>query len=1521
MMKFSKKTFAFGNRLRVLTLCGVFGIFFVPSLVLAATITVNSNGDARIATDGNCDLSEALDNANNDTDNSGGDCAAGSGADDIIFNVGGGDAQVITMTGLGSPLITSEVHIDGTTQPSSGAPASCSPRNLLISIDAGGTSKGFDFEGGSANSSVKGLNIYGSSVGAIVISTDDDITLVPGNITVTCNNIGTDLAGAALAPSVNADSGIRLEGTTTFNVIGGTGEAERNIVSGSSASGIWFLGPGVDNNIVQGNYIGTDVTGTFAIQNGANGLQLQDANNNTIGGSVAGQGNVISGNGLNGVFIGGPAGSDLNVLKGNYIGTDAAGLAAIPNFNSGVDLNKGSTNTFGTSVVSDRNIFSGNSGNGMSIQEGNNNIIQNNYFGLDVNGGALGNGLNGLGMSGAVGVLDSNQIGGNRLAGEGNIFSGNGANGMNTNNDSNTIIKGNIFGLDPTGNSKIPNIGSGLAPNTETFAIIGSATAGEGNIISGNNQDGLHFDFGGGVTIKGNIIGPDITGTINLGNGNDGMVLANQPNNFTIGGPAAGERNIISGNGGNGINMPEGDFNVIQGNYIGTDITGALAFPNSSNGINFGGGLGTRNNDVIGGNSLLGEGNVISASGQSGINGTGVNNLTIKGNIVGLTSDGLNALGNGGGGVNLDNSSLLTIGGALAGEGNVISANAQGGINLSGGTTASTIFGNYIGMDVTGINPLPNNAGGVHISDTTFITVGGPNPGQKNIISSNGTIPFGGTNVDIGGDAHDNTIQGNWIGLDAAGNSVPDVGFGFNIRGYDNLIGGPNPGEGNVISAHGTAGMVFDNGEHPGAPPFISGNKLQGNFIGTDSTGAVLPGYGNGGLGGVLLVFGAQDNLVGGTVAGEGNVIAGNSGEGVFILGIPTFGGTDPVRNAILGNSIHDNTGLGIEHAVDSDGNLAPDQHVGPDPNDPLDPDAGPNDYLNHPIIYNISPAGPGIVNVDYFLDVPANDYRVEFFSNTAADPSNHGEGETFLDFDPITHTGGGVKFFSKIITASPGDFITATATEDFGGGTYGSTSEFSPTTVVAGSGIDFGDAPDTAPGTTTGNYKTLAGDNGAYHVIDGVLYLGSCVDADLGDLQNANADADDTSTTTPVTGVCAVPGDDENGVSIAGPMTEGTSANITVTSSDAGKLDAWIDFNQDGDFDDASEQVLIEQSVVAGANPFALSIPNPVTAGTSYARFRLSPVGSPLVTPSDEVIGGEVEDYKVTLVDSGVPAPPPTPPSSGGGGSSGGSGGAVFHSASPVQPPAPPATQQTLACQERFENPFPFTDSVNHWAVKYIDFLYRHCVIDGKSPGIFAPDDAISRAEVTKIVLKLFNWGTSEFQNVFSDVFANDWFAKYVIQGFHTGLLVGYPQPDGTVKFMPNQPITRAEALKIILFVKGVETGGEETSFPDVQKSDWFYSYVAYAWNHGLIKGYVDPKGGPNFFAPNQPITRAEFSKIAVLAFQPDFNVANSLSPEVAGQVLGVTTTKADYTPLIVLIIFSLLVMSSAYYFSKKKS
>ncbi len=313
---------------------------------------------------------------------------------------------------------------------------------------------------------------------------------------------------------------------------------------------------------------------------------------------------------------------------------------------------------------------------------------------IELNGGNLGSLVKGLDLGSGS---DGSTIRGliiNRFTGTGLEISG----------SNNHTIQGNWIGLNSAGTGASANGVNGIFGLNSTGNLIGGTTAAQRNIISGNTQQGIFFDNVDNSTISGNYIGTNVSGTgdINGTTANtqqSGVYLSNGSSGNVIGGTTAGSRNVISGNNHYGFEVLDSGSqnNLLQGNYIGTTVTGLAALGNVDGGASFWR-AGTGN--VFGG-SAVGAGNVISGNlGHGVLVGDTTSGATIQGNLIGVAADGVTALGNVKAGIQVqDTASSTTIGGIAAGQGNTIGFNGRDGIYISGGSSIS-ILGNSIYSNV-----------------------------------------------------------------------------------------------------------------------------------------------------------------------------------------------------------------------------------------------------------------------------------------------------------------------------------------------------------------------------------------------------------------------------------------------------------------------------------------------------------------------------------------------------------------------------------------------------------------------------------------------------------------------------------------------------------------------------------------------------------------------------------------------------------------------------------------------------
>ena len=372
-------------------------------------------------------------------------------------------------------------------------------------------------------------------------------------------------------------------GDTGLLVYSSSNQVKDISFSGFIWNGLTFIYADATNNTVSGCWIGMDSTGTNPAPNAYQGILVTSGSgHNTFGGTNASARNVISGNAQYGIYLGTNTGG--NVIEGNYIGTDPSGSIAVANGLSGVFIGGATMGNFiGGTTAGTRNVISGNSQYGIWISDTNttNNTVEGNYIGMDATGNkAVPNQASGIFMGG---LSSDNAI-------SGNVISGNEGYGIFVTNTVDNIISGNDIGPDAAGTNS-PGIQTyGIGVFTDTSGnIIGGVAAGAGNVLSGNTTYGIYI-FGPDVNsnyVRGNLIGTDVAGTNALPNGGWGIGIWNYANNNIIGGTTAGARNVISGNTGYGYGIAIGtaNSNVVEGNYIGTDISGKAAIPNGFAGV------------------------------------------------------------------------------------------------------------------------------------------------------------------------------------------------------------------------------------------------------------------------------------------------------------------------------------------------------------------------------------------------------------------------------------------------------------------------------------------------------------------------------------------------------------------------------------------------------------------------------------------------------------------------------------------------------------------------------------------------------------------------------------------------------------------------------------------------------------------------------------------------------------------------------------------------------------------------
>ena len=650
-------------------------------------------------------------------------------------------------------------------------------------------------------------------------STGKGIYIHNSCVWVAGNKIGVNASGILAIPN---NHGITVDELATGTLIGTNGdgisdEVERNIISGNNSNGIW-VNSGAHTVTIAGNYIGVNANGLAAIPNQV-GVYIEDSNNIIIGTNDDGngdyvEGNLISGNQMAGVLLSGGESYE-NFIAGNLIGVNSIGDAAIGN-QGGIELYDGTHHNIigddsdGQGDTAERNIISGNL-QGVLIQGATtrNNIVAGNYIGVNYDGDTpIPN------IQSGVYILNAPE---NTIGGEaGNIISGNTNEGIYIEgiDATSNIVAYNSIGLSAGGQEAIPNrYGIRIRAPGNLIGREGQTTI-DGNIISGNQMSGIHLEgsWAHGNVIAGNYIGTNSYGEEGIPNYYGISILDAPANRIGTNGDGigdAGERNLISGNSGSGIRIDNAgaDGNIIAGNYIGVDTYGRNALKNGQGDWGEGIYISLAPNTLIGTNADgladAAERNIISGNNVGGIsvNGSTSAGTVIAGNYIGTDFTGIRAIPNGDSSWNGDQAisiSNATVRIGTNGDGvhdvaerNIISGNYGWGIKVAGSSAETLIAGNYIGVDVTGIEALGNNKSGILLTETYNVSIGGIGPEMANIIAYND-----GDGVTVGADPSslletDNLVRGNSIyANEGLGIDLGDDGVTANDAGdADN---GPN---------------------------------------------------------------------------------------------------------------------------------------------------------------------------------------------------------------------------------------------------------------------------------------------------------------------------------------------------------------------------------------------------------------------------------------------------------------------------------------------------------------------------------------------------------------------------------------------------------------------------------------------------------------------------------------------------------------------------------------------------------
>ena len=632
-------------------------------------------------------------------------------------------------------------------------------------------------------------------------------------------------------------------------------------------------------------------------------------------------------------------------LTNSYIGTEDLVEPSHERPVNGVWVKSTSDATIGGSTVAERNVIGGNWANVVvSGQNANDNMVRNNYLGVEATGRDLLRGSK-------FGVLNTNDEEGlaARTSIVGNIIAQTEI-GIRVVRSPSAIIVGNFIGVDRYGAARTAGDVSygpaqgGIDIQSAPDAIVGDHSPGFANVIAGAGEFGVRVVFGAARTVvEGNHIGTNVSG--NGVEGSDGKPTGNRwgiivqggdspeesPTETMIGGPDPQDANVVSGNQGGILVWSIAADTKILSNLVGAGRDGRGGLPNHGVGI-------TLREDADGKPirtqvGLPGDGNVIPDSENWGIAVEQAEDTKIQGNLVGI--DGKGDAGSVAGGIATIESDVV-IGGRNEGEGNTVAASTRDGIIVGGKADGAKVVGNQVGTDRLGHAPAPgatdeyaNRGYGIAVREDgaggrpTATRIGGPLPGEGNLVAGN----EGGQIAVMQGSL--TRVSGNLVGLQPDGTTPASApGDGIHVEADETLVGSELGEEtANYVANTEDAAVRVSGARHVGVQGNAIGFGTDGKDVGVKGAGVVVDDDAE-----TVMVGFVPKADVPKDCEGACNRIGKTTDGAVLVEGDATNAVT------IRGNLVRDSSDVVVDLGAD-----------GHDGMDRYDDDEGPNERLNTP--------------------------------------------------------------------------------------------------------------------------------------------------------------------------------------------------------------------------------------------------------------------------------------------------------------------------------------------------------------------------------------------------------------------------------------------------------------------------------------------------------------------------------------------------------------------------------------------